>query len=246
MSVAVVENIEGIMPYEVVFADKLPGTASEAYIFYPSGYTRLKTGISIYPDDAPESIIDQIPINADYCLISNNYLMDGEFLIVYNINNIWYKFTFEMLNNKLVKINGMDMNLDGYKNIWYEKIGKELLSGIDITKYNDINSTIDIKVLLNNLKSRIDVKKYNDIISNIILSPTKSLKSNIIITTFKDISSGINVRHTSSLHSWIEVLVHMPDLKSNIESYAKNYAKEYVKEEVKNFFDTRNIDYHED
>lgn len=36
------------------------------------------------------------------------------------------------------------------------------------------------------------------------------------------------------------------NLKSNIESYAKNYAKEYVKEEVKNFFDTRNIDYHED
>jgi hypothetical protein len=155
MSVAVVENVEGIMPYEVIFADKLPGQASEAYMFYPQGYMKLKTGISIYPDDAPENIMNQISYDSDNCLISNNYLMDGEFLILYRINNIWYRFTFEMLDNKLVKVNGIDVDLNFYKNIWFNKISKEITSKINIKKRYDINSILNIKVPFSNLKGNI-------------------------------------------------------------------------------------------
>ncbi len=135
-----IENVGGDKPYKVIFKGLLPGQATSAYLFYPEEYLRKQNDNILYPKDKPNDISSQIVSDSDNILISNNYIVGGQFVIIYEIANEWYQFVYEMdeAGQKLISVNTQSVSgIDELNDVW--TVSKTALHD----KIEDANTTID-------------------------------------------------------------------------------------------------------
>lgn len=175
MDVALVINTDDkTIPYKVVFNSLLPSDSMESMIFYPKGYLKTKNNNPNFPDDMPENINYKISHDMNYFDIRNDYVSNGEFLVIYKIKDEYYKFTFELDNNKLIKVNDKDINFVN-NFCWFNKFDENIDCKLKISKYKSINSILNVKQS-KDLNCILIVKKINNL----------DIKSNIKVTNFSN------------------------------------------------------------
>jgi hypothetical protein len=134
-----IENVGGTTPYKVTFKGVIPGQATAAYMFYPEDYLAVQTGNPLYPRDMPTDVISQTPAGSDSITLSNQYVKGGQFLIVYEIANNWYKFVFEMndAGQVITEVNQQPVSgIESQGSTWY--VSRQSL----IDKVNEANAAI--------------------------------------------------------------------------------------------------------
>lgn len=104
-----VTNVGGNMPFQITYnANQVKlGNATKAYIFYPAGYKAALNNVVGYPDDEPDDITNKLVPEQNTYLVSNENRVGGTFFLVFQINNIWYRTTYEVSENgtELIAVN---------------------------------------------------------------------------------------------------------------------------------------------
>ena len=93
-----VTNVGGNMPFQITYnANQVKlGNATKAYIFYPAGYKAALNNVVGYPDDEPDDITNKLVPEQNTYLVSNENRVGGTFFLAFQINNIWYRTTYEV------------------------------------------------------------------------------------------------------------------------------------------------------
>lgn len=244
MNIAVVENMNGIIPYKVTFNNFLPGQASESYLFYPEGYLKDKFDNPLYPDDAPEDIKNQSIYNSNNYTFSNYY--DGEYIVIYCINENWYYFKYIIFNGELISINDSEVNFDSNNKIWFDKIENSISGKILISYKNDLFSNLRIGNIYNSIQSKVIITRTNDLLTKIDVAPTSNIKSNVIIRNTENVYCNITVTNSYDLKSSIIVTTYKK-LQSNIKILLFNNLFSNIQITKFNEINSNiNIKYHDD
>lgn len=110
-----VTNVGGNMPFQITYnKDQVKlGNATKAYVFYPAGYRTAHNSIAGYPDDEPEDILSTLVPEQNTLLVSNDNKVGGLFFLAFQINNIWYRTTYEVNEDgtNLVSVNGISTSV---------------------------------------------------------------------------------------------------------------------------------------
>ena len=86
-----------------IFYDTDPSFVSEAYLFMPLGYWPSVYDNTMYPSDFPTDLMMSMSSGAS-TVIAGTYT-DGDYLMLFCVDNSWKKAEFSISNGKLIRIN---------------------------------------------------------------------------------------------------------------------------------------------
>lgn len=101
-----IEKVKGEDPFKITFKNILPGKATSAWLFMPNGYWRDLNKNKLYPNDYPTKI--ECSLQSDN--ISVKAPVEGQYLMMFEIDNKYYKFVYDIDSEKnITKINNEEI-----------------------------------------------------------------------------------------------------------------------------------------
>lgn len=104
-----VKNVGGNVPYSVILKDDvLVGSASEAFMYFPAGYSAV-SGSPITDDN--EALTLTITDPKQTSLNLGNYLAGGDFYVILKVGDVYHKvyFTVDATGKVLQSVNGVTL-----------------------------------------------------------------------------------------------------------------------------------------
>lgn len=94
---------------EITFGSPFPHQASEAYLFMPPGYWPSVYDNTMYPSDFPSDLLSSMSGGTQTTTIPGSYT-DGQYLMLYCIDDVWYKVSVLIKGGEVIFINDIDVS----------------------------------------------------------------------------------------------------------------------------------------
>lgn len=116
---------------EINYSALFPYQASEAYLFMPSGYWPSVHDNTMYPSDFPTDILASMN-DGEQTYVIKGTSTNGQYLMLFCINDIWYKTVYEIQNGKVLCFNEFTIEDEKPDAVIY-------MDSIQVKTYIDIN-----------------------------------------------------------------------------------------------------------
>lgn len=191
--------------------------ASEAYLFMPSGYWPSVYDNTMYPSDFPTDILASMNDGEQKYVIKGTST-DGQYLMLFCINDIWYKTTYAVSNGKVTSFNEFtieDEDLDAI--IYMDNLKVRTDIDINPAHFDDLPTSFSViknaEVSLPT-STHVFAYGYNDILT----------KSFVWYKSYSDIRSSFMLYNKYDLPTSCNIHAYGTSL-INTETYIVGYGK---------------------
>jgi hypothetical protein len=186
---------------ELLFAEPIPGRASEAFLFSPPGYWKDVYDNPLYPDDFPTDLKSSMSGGATTVTIPGSYT-DGHYLMLYNIWEVWRRLDVYIVDGKVHYVNERDVS-NIPENINYmigDDIGFHVEIDVNSAMLSDIDSEINVAVQNGDEidgEIYVTVEALKDLDSEMFVwfRETSDIDCSIEVKTFALLDSEITIKY---------------------------------------------------
>jgi hypothetical protein len=208
---------------ELLFAEPIPGRASEAFLFSPPGYWKDVYDNPLYPDDFPTDLKSSMSGGATTVTIPGSYT-DGHYLMLYNMWEVWRKLDVYIVDGKVHYVNERDVS-NIPENINYmigDDIGFHVEIDINSAMLSDIDSEINVAVQNGDEidgEIYVTIEALKDLGSEMFVwfRETSDIDCSIEVKTFALLDSEVTIKYDCETDIDSEIVVVRHD-KTDIET----------------------------
>lgn len=172
--------------------------ASEAYLFMPSGYWPSVYDNTMYPSDFPTDILASMNDGEQKYVIKGTST-DGQYLMLFCINDMWYKTTYAVSNGKVISFNEFSIEDEADDAIIYTDSIK-VKSSIEVNPahFSDMpTSMYIIKNVAYDVDTSIYVKEFGKeelpTEAFIVYKSNSDIKTSLMIYSVYDVSTSCDI-----------------------------------------------------